>query len=88
MRLFLGLLLLLAACAAYSVPGLAEEPLPAKYRLTFSVIDRQYTMDAASQIKEEKVIASGSKEFPSLTWKLLKNPRIRLISCPTTISIF
>ncbi len=71
MRFVSGLLLFIA-CAASSMPALAEEPLPAKYRLTFAVIDRQYTTDAASQVKEEKVIARGSKEFQTLSWKVLK----------------
>lgn len=69
---FPSCLLLILACAPFSTHAMAEEPLPAKSRLTFSVIDRQYTTDAASQVKDENVIARGSKEFTTLHWKVLK----------------
>jgi len=69
---FVTLMFVALACAHSSTPALAAEPLPAKYRLNFSVIDRQFNADETSTLKEDKVIARGSKEFLDLHWKVVQ----------------
>lgn len=70
MRFVNGFFLVLAFVLFQSLAH-AAEPLPAKYRLKFSVIERQYTPDG-NKLKEEKVIAVGTQEFQTLTWSALE----------------